>query len=305
MLEPNSVGNGAQGLPSNDLIGGRLDHIHDIFLGFDYEVVDFLPPKGGDMVLLVDSVDQMSKIAKLGQHRGRIVLVAAPSDATFCADLSPNVQAAFVSNNSLDDERVTNVPVGIRRKKVPYLDSVRLERSPARDRGLYANFTVYRADWFNRDKPHIRYTLAKRFADKDWVTSDLADRARTSSETLCRYYREITRHQFVLSPEGLGADCYRHWECLYLGAIPVIRKSTAMMTFSELPILFTEDYSEIEPSYLEMQWREFRERRFDLRRLRKSYYRQCFLEAISRLSNPRFVCWGFRNTSHEAFLSLL
>jgi hypothetical protein len=293
------------GLPSSELIGGRLDHIHDVFLGFDYEIVDSLPAHDGDMVILIDSLDRVSKLAQLARHNGQVVLVAAPSDAMFRTELPVNVLAAFVSNNELNDARVTNVPVGIRRKKVSDLDAMRLKGPEPRDRLLYANFTVYRLDWFDIQKPHIRHSLAKRFANEHWVTTDLADRARTSKEALHAYYRAMARHKFALSPEGLGVDCYRHWECLYLGTIPIIRTSPTMTSFSELPILFTEDYSEIEPSYLETQWREFRERRFDLEKLRRSYYRRCFLEAISRLSNPRFVCWGFRNTSHEAFLGLL
>jgi hypothetical protein len=78
-----------------------------------------------------------------------------------------------------------------------------------------------------------------------------------------------------------------------------------MKSFSNLPILFTDDYSEISERYLNEQWEQYRLRRFEFKGLMKSFYREQFLQRISRLSNPRFLCWGFRGTPEEEFLDLL
>ena len=43
---------------------------------------------------------------------------------------------------------------------------------------------------------------------------------------LWRYYIHIARSKFVLSPPGLGMDCYRTWEALYLGSIPIVLNSS-------------------------------------------------------------------------------
>jgi hypothetical protein len=35
------------------------------------------------------------------------------------------------------------------------------------------------------------------------------------------YYKALWDAKFVLSPPGFGADCYRTWQALYFGALPV------------------------------------------------------------------------------------
>jgi hypothetical protein len=40
------------------------------------------------------------------------------------------------------------------------------------------------------------------------------------------------------------------WEALYCGAIPVARKSPAMRAFQDLPIVFVEDLTAINPDVL-------------------------------------------------------
>ncbi len=55
----------------------------------------------------------------------------------------------------------------------------------------------------------------------------------------------ILSSQFVLSPPGNGPDCYRTWESIYLGAVPVVLKSSlATSLHSELPIWAVDDWEE-------------------------------------------------------------
>ena len=42
---------------------------------------------------------------------------------------------------------------------------------------------------------------------------------------------ELSSYKFALSPEGNGIDCHRTWECLYLGVIPIVKKSVALSFF--------------------------------------------------------------------------
>ena len=105
-----------------------------------------------------------------------------------------------------------------------------------------------------------------------------------------RFYGQLARHRFVLSPEGNGIDCYRHWEALALGAVPIVMRSQAMAPFASLPILFTDDYSELTEDYLEQQWVELSQRTFDLEPLLMSTYRRHFLRSVSELDDPQFIC---------------
>jgi hypothetical protein len=60
-------------------------------------------------------------------------------------------------------------------------------------------------------------------------------------------YRELVRQSmYVLSPPGNGIDCHRTWEALFLGSIPIVKKS--FWPFSKLQIgaKVIEDWSEVE-----------------------------------------------------------
>eukprot|EP00797_Seminavis_robusta_P009548 Sro1692_g291500.2 (192) ;mRNA; r:6933-7508 len=72
------------------------------------------------------------------------------------------------------------------------------------------------------------------------------------------YYNQMMRSRFVWSPSGLGLDCYRHWEAIYLGSIPVTSHLGRMEvdgwmsdTMRDLPIVWVENYDQITPKFLE------------------------------------------------------
>jgi hypothetical protein len=55
---------------------------------------------------------------------------------------------------------------------------------------------------------------------------------------------------FVLSPHGRGLDCYRTWEALLMGAIPIVKRSPLDPLFDGLPVVIVDDWSEITESAL-------------------------------------------------------
>ena len=88
-----------------------------------------------------------------------------------------------------------------------------------------------------------------------------------------KYYEEIGKYKFVISPEGNGIDCYRHYETWISKGIPIIQRNPFMeRKYSGLPILWTDDYSEINDEYLEEKYNEFLGKDFDFRRILLSKY---------------------------------
>ncbi|CAB9510628.1 unknown protein [Seminavis robusta] len=72
------------------------------------------------------------------------------------------------------------------------------------------------------------------------------------------YYNQMMRSRFVWSPSGLGLDCYRHWEAMYLGTFPVIAHLGRMEvdgwmsdTMRDLPVVWVEQYDQVTPEFLE------------------------------------------------------
>ena len=59
------------------------------------------------------------------------------------------------------------------------------------------------------------------------------------------YRRELSEYCFVASPPGNGIDCHRTWEALYLGVIPIIKRSAFYDAWQGLPILAVDDWTEL------------------------------------------------------------
>jgi hypothetical protein len=87
---------------------------------------------------------------------------------------------------------------------------------------------------------------------------------------------ELSRSKFVLSPSGKGWDCYRNWEELSLGTIPIIehynRKDGWFRTFDGLPVIWVEDMSHVTPALLEAEYTRLSQyRNYSFERLTKEY----------------------------------
>lgn len=64
------------------------------------------------------------------------------------------------------------------------------------------------------------------------------------------YLENMSKSKYVISPHGYHPDCYRHWESLYLSAIPITIKHPKLDSFNDLPILFLNSWNELSEELL-------------------------------------------------------
>lgn len=69
-----------------------------------------------------------------------------------------------------------------------------------------------------------------------------------------QYIKELTDYKFCLSLPGRGLDCYRTWECLYLGVIPIVLNTPIHSLYKNLPIVVVNDASEITKEFLNKEY---------------------------------------------------
>lgn len=87
------------------------------------------------------------------------------------------------------------------------------------------------------------------------------------------YYRILPHFRFVISPEGNGIDCHRHYEALMAGCIPIVEDNEAIRSkYEGCPILYTKDYSEITTEYLEQKYIEMLTSVYSFERLFYDFY---------------------------------
>ena len=61
--------------------------------------------------------------------------------------------------------------------------------------------------------------------------------------------KNIAKHKFILSPWGNGIDTHRFWESLYSGSIPITKDHYIYASFSSIPKLLVNEYSEITKNF--------------------------------------------------------
>lgn len=82
------------------------------------------------------------------------------------------------------------------------------------------------------------------------------------------YYDELAKHKFIISPEGNSKDSHRHYEAVLAGSIPVMEYSEEMEgIYKGLPILWTDDYSEINENYLLDIYEKMIDKEFDFSKM--------------------------------------
>lgn len=83
-----------------------------------------------------------------------------------------------------------------------------------------------------------------------------------------KYFTNLPKYKFVISPEGNGIDCHRHYEALMAKSIPIVEDNPMIrVKYGNVPILYTRDYSEITQEYLEQKYAEMLDQRWDFSNL--------------------------------------
>lgn len=107
------------------------------------------------------------------------------------------------------------------------------------------------------------------------------------------YFKTLSSYKFVISPEGNGLDCHRHYEALIAGCIPIIEYNKYIdKKYKNLPVLYTHDYSEINTDYLLKKYVEFEQKTYNFSKLFLSNHTKRSQFLIKKYGN--FWCNKFR-----------
>jgi hypothetical protein len=110
------------------------------------------------------------------------------------------------------------------------------------------------------------------------------------------YFESLPNYKFIISPEGNGIDCHRHYEALLAGCIPIIEENDLIKEkYKDCPILYTKDYSEITKEYLEEKYKTMLNIEYDFSKLFLSNYDNETIKQIKENGNY----WGNRLTGKK------
>ena len=133
-----------------------------------------------------------------------------------------------------------------------------LRTTTIKDRLLYVNFDA------KENKPE-RIKLLNYFQGKPFCTLG-------TEKPFTEYITEMARFKFVLSPPGLQIDCYRTWEALLLGSIPIVKSSYLNLLYKRLPVLVVDKWEDITEEFLERKYTEITRHKYNLEELYIEYW---------------------------------
>lgn len=118
----------------------------------------------------------------------------------------------------------------------------------------------------------VREPIRDRVVSGDW--KQFAD--FVNGKSVEDLYETIATYKFGLSPFGNGVDCYRTYELLFLGVIPIVKDSALNAAYHGLPVLILESWDKLTPELLESTWSDFTSRSFDSSVLYQAYWESRF-----------------------------
>jgi hypothetical protein len=101
-------------------------------------------------------------------------------------------------------------------------------------------------------------------------------------------YKNQTKYRYVLSPSGLGIDCYRTWEAIVLGCIPIVKRSELFSHFEHLPLIIVNEWCEVTPEYLDQEFEKLRCQEFDYGFLFMRYWQEAIKTGQLPQNFPEF-----------------
>lgn len=197
--------------------------------------------KRGDVVFVATDMLERFKAEFLPSIRSSFVLVTHNSDGTVDASKAlladdERIIRWFAQNAICSHPKIVHAPIG-------------LENRWRHNHGIIGDFRRLRRK-AGEKKSRILFGFSVGTNEGERRPALEALRASSSSDELGRmnsraYRRSLAGYRFVASPPGNGVDCHRTWEALYLGVVPIVKRSALYDGFPGLPVLLVDDWREI------------------------------------------------------------
>lgn len=149
---------------------------------------------------------------------------------------SPKLLFWHAQNVMIKHPKLGGLPIGIANAMWPHGNQDILQevcsKGIQKTNSIFFNFSI----WTNRTERTACYEQLK--GKVSW----------NESQDFRPYLETLATYKYAISPPGNGIDCHRIWECIYLGVIPIVLRST-----------FTERLDRVFPCVLLDKWEDFNE----------------------------------------------
>jgi hypothetical protein len=196
----------------------------------------------------------------------KYILITHNSDTNI--DFAPpdNVLMWYAQNVNIIHPRVKSIPIGLE-NNIWYPEKKEKMTRKLAQKKKYKNFVYLnhnvKTNPLERQKP---YDVLK---GQSWMTTGNG----ANGEGFDNYLDNIYNHPFVICPQGNGMDTHRTWECLYMKTIPIEKRNINNQFYTDLPIMFVDDWEEITERLLHDTFMKFADKKWNLEKLNFEYWR--------------------------------
>tara|TARA_R110000824_G_scaffold1118_1_gene6089 strand:+ start:16476 stop:17309 length:834 start_codon:yes stop_codon:yes gene_type:complete len=149
---------------------------------------------------------------------------------------NPQIKRWYTQNVCCDHPKVHSIPIGIGNPKWKHGNEKDLDEAIANEYWKNKNNLVYCN--FNISTNTLERTKCLQYSGMEMPNGN----GGYHNLGFAPYLKELGESYFVLSPNGNGVDCHKHWESLYLKTIPIVTKSRNMEFYEDLPFLIIDDW---------------------------------------------------------------
>lgn len=184
-----------------------------------------------------------SLLEELGDFNKKVVILTHNADNNMHFAPPDYVIKWYSQNVAIEHPRVYSIPIGLENdywigSKVAKMEE-KLNETKKHKGLVYVNHNIS-TNPRQRQKPYVVLN------NKSWATCEMG----VNGQAFDKYLDNLYNHPFMVVPNGNGMDTHRLWECLYMGTIPIVIRDTNNSFYTDLPILFLDDWEEITEKFL-------------------------------------------------------
>lgn len=151
--------------------------------------------------------------------------------------LFPYAKNIFATNLVNESEIVSSIPLGLESPSYRSGGSLRdFKRTPTNSPRKRA--ITFLVSWNSETNLGAREAALSAFKSSPF---SFYSSKRLTHQT---FHRLVRKSLFLPCPPGNGLDTHRIWECLYLGAVPIVHKDHAFAALNGWPIWIVADWNE-------------------------------------------------------------
>lgn len=174
------------------------------------------------------------------------------------------------------------LPLGVypgRKNKRVYEQAIALDNTQRnKPRSIFCIVNFTESTWTSID----RVRVIDNIKDFSFITF----KRRVSRE---EYLENLNDSYFCICPRGNGWDCFRNWESMLVGAIPILEHNILDSLFYDLPVLIVDDFKLLTEDFLRLKLFEIKSKNYNYDKLYSFYWTDFLLSMQKKIQMGELI----------------